>query len=284
MPVSVERCRSGADAGPVRDRGDYIDPADGLRHCGKCGGAKEAWFPAEVRAFTGMDRRPAECPCAAREREQREVEDRERLRRNRIQRLRAEAFRDLPGEGWRFETAPVRTPALEKARQYACRWDDFSREQIGLLLFGDVGTGKTFAAGCIANALIDREVSVRCVSCSQMVDRMQNARGEERERYLRGLTECGLLLLDDLGAERSTSYGRERVLDLVDRRLLSGRPMLVTTNLPLSALREASGLEERRIYDRVLEMGAPLRVSGESFRRGKGRARTARAAALFNER
>jgi len=49
------------------------------------------------------------------------------------------------------------TPQLVKAKQYAENWDGFRQNGIGLLLFGDVGTGKTFAASCIANAIIDRE-------------------------------------------------------------------------------------------------------------------------------
>ena len=39
-------------------------------------------------------------------------------------------------------------------------YSDSRSMNIGLLLFGDVGTGKSFAAGCIANALLDRDVPV----------------------------------------------------------------------------------------------------------------------------
>ena len=58
--------------------------------------------------------------------------------------------------GWRLESAAVTTPQLAKARGYAQNWDEFKQAGIGLLLFGNVGTGKSYAAGCIANALIDR--------------------------------------------------------------------------------------------------------------------------------
>ena len=74
--------------------------------------------------------------------------------------LRSEAFRDMPAAGWRFESATVTTPQLAKARGYAQNWDEFKKAGIGLLLFGNVGTGKSYAAGCIANALIDRLESV----------------------------------------------------------------------------------------------------------------------------
>ena len=49
-----------------------------------------------------------------------------------------------------------------------------------------------------------------------------------------------LLILDDLGAERNTSYGKECVFDVVNRRLLSGKPMIITTNITLSAMQKAT--------------------------------------------
>ena len=72
----------------------------------------------------------------------------------------------------------------------------------------------------------------------------------------------------DLGAERNTSFGRERVFDVVNKRLLTGKPMIVTTNIPLSVMQKAADLDERRIYDRVLEVCVPIQFNGENFRKG----------------
>ena len=77
-----------------------------------------------------------------------------------------------------------------------------------------------------------------------------------------------LLILDDLGAERNTSYGKECVFDVVNRRLLSGKPMIITTNITLSAMQKATDLDDRRIYDRILEVCVPLLFNGENFRKG----------------
>ena len=154
--------------------------------------------------------------------------------------LRFEAFRDIPAAAWRFDNASVMTPQLVKAWEYAENWDSFSREGIGLLLFGNVGTGKTYAAGCIANALIDRMISVLYVGMSNVVNRMQGNFGADRDSYIKQLMRPDLLILDDLGAERNTSYGKECVFDVVNRRLLSGKPMIITTNITLSAMQKAT--------------------------------------------
>ncbi|MBR6677423.1 MAG: ATP-binding protein [Oscillospiraceae bacterium] len=94
-------------------------------------------------------------------------------------------------------------------------------------------------------------------------------RKAEREGVLQQLLRGELLILDDLGAERNTSYARERVFDLVSRRTLSRQPIIVTTNLSLTAMQKATELEERRIYDRVLECCVPVLFDGENFRRRK---------------
>ena len=134
---------------------DYINPDDGLKYCGKCHTPKEAYFPEQYRK-NGLDKHPVACKCAAEERARREAEQRELERLNRIAMLRSEAFRDIPAAGWRFENAEVMTPQLVKARRYSENWDAFRQDGTGLLLFGNVGTGKSYAAGCIANALIEK--------------------------------------------------------------------------------------------------------------------------------
>lgn len=260
---------------------DYINPDDGLKYCGKCHTPKEAFFPEQHR-LNGFDKHPTDCQCAAEEKERREAEMREFNRQSHIQLLRSEAFRDIPAADWRFENAATMTPQFVKAREYAERWDDFNREGIGLLLFGNVGTGKSYAAGCIANALIDRMISVLYTSMSDVVNKMQGNFGADRDTYLKQLMRPELLILDDLGAERNTSYGKERVFDVVNHRLLSRKPMIITTNISLSAMQKATDLDDRRIYDRVLEVCVPVLFDGENFRKGNAAENLQKAVQLLN--
>lgn len=245
---------------------DYINPDDGLKYCGRCRTPKEAFFPAGFD-LGGIRTHPTPCRCA---KEQYEKEEQERIAREtamQIARLRMEAFQDIPAASWRFDTVPTMTAQLAKARQYAENWAELSRRGLGLLLFGGVGTGKSYAAGCIANALLDRGVSVLFVHMTDVVNRMQGHFGADRETYLNSLMRPELLILDDLGAERNTTYGKERVFDVINHRRLCGKPMIITTNIPLSAMKSATDLDERRIYDRILEVCSPIAFAGESFRK-----------------
>lgn len=80
------------------------------------------------------------------------------------------------------------------------------------------------------------------------------------------LAKYSLLIIDDLGAERSTEYATENVFNVIDRRYRSGKPLIVTTNLQLAELLEEESVARKRIYDRILEMCVPIRVSGASKR------------------
>ena len=90
-----------------------------------------------------------------------------------------------------------------------------------------------------------------------------------------------LLILDDLGAERNTSFGKERVFDVVDKRLLTSKPMIVTTNIPLSVIKQAVDLDDRRIYDRILEVCVPIMFDGGSFHKSTAAGNLKRAAYLL---
>ena len=61
---------------------------------------------------------------------------------------------------------------MEKAYAYVEHWKEAYRDNTGLLLFGDVGTGKSFFAGCIANALLDRDVPVLMTNFPSILNRL----------------------------------------------------------------------------------------------------------------
>ena len=166
-------------------REDYIDEKTGLLYCGRCHTPKEMFLPGRAELFgTRKFRVLCQCQLEARDREEREQKEREFAKR--VQFLRREAFRDIPGQDWRFDTAHM-TDRLEKVKRYADHWEEMQADGTGLLLFGGVGTGKSYAAGCLANAILDQGHSVRFLGLSDIVNRLQGCFGTDREKYLKGL-------------------------------------------------------------------------------------------------
>ena len=137
---------------------------------------------------------------------------------------------------------------------------------MGLLLWGSVGTGKSFFAGCIANALLAQGVPVLMTNFAKILGAVTGMYGMERQRFLSSLNTYSLLILDDLGAERNSEYALEQLFGVVDSRYQSRKPMIVTTNLTLEELKHPSDLAHERIYDRLLERCVPVKMNGKNIR------------------
>ena len=157
-------------------------------------------------------------------------------------------------------------PVMAKARAYVEHWAEAFKKNVGLLLFGDVGTGKSFLAGCIANALLDQDVPVLMTNFPTILARLSGTFGADRADFLASLGDYDLLIIDDLGVERGTEYALEQVFSIIDSRYRSGKPLIVTANLKLDELKHPPDLAHARIYDRILERCAPILFAGKNFR------------------
>ena len=237
---------------------------DGLLYCGKCRTPKQFRMEGEGQ-FAGR-LFPHRCQC---EQERFDREEAERTRRQRLEtvdRLKQRGFTDPAMREWTFENDNGRNPQMKHARFYVEHFEDMKAENIGYLLWGGVGTGKSYLAACIANALMEKEIPVRMTNFALILNDLA-ASFEGRNEYISRLCRYPLLILDDFGMERGTEYGLEQVYNIVDSRYRSGRPLIVTTNLSLEELQRPQDTPHARIYDRLLEMCAPILLAGETFRK-----------------
>ena len=230
--------------------------------CPKCGTSKRCKV---TNPFTGKEQTvPCLCRCEAEERDAQEERAREEERRRRVERARAASFDGADYSRCRFEGAE-QDDNLEKARKYAERFEAFREKGRGLLFFGDVGTGKTFAAACIANKLVDMGYSVKMTNFPRLVAAIQ--KDGFKADHLRGLDGYDLLVIDDLGVERDSAYMQEQVYAIVDGRYRAGKPLVVTTNLTAEQLKNPGDVMSARIYGRILENCLPMRFTGPDRRR-----------------
>ena len=132
---------------------------DGLLYCGKCRKPKEAYFP-EGKTFFGRDRHPSECDCQRAARKEREAAEKRRSHLETVERLKRQGFTDKTMQDWTFANDNGSCPQMKNAAGYVARWEQIKDGNYGLLLWGRVGTGKSYFAGCIANALMEQEVPV----------------------------------------------------------------------------------------------------------------------------
>lgn len=248
------------------EEGDYLGE-DGLLICGKCHTPKQYRFTA---TWDGKEKTPyTPCDCA---RELRNAEEQARQAQNlRIEanRLRNLGFPDAEMRDWTFAHDDGTDPkTMSIARNYVDNFPEMKRRGKGLLLYGTVGTGKTYAAACIANELISQGRPCLVTNFARITNTLQGM-FDGKQRYLDGFNRLDLLVIDDLAAERDTSYMNEMVFNIIDSRYRSGKPLIVTSNLSQSDLKNPCSIDRKRIYSRLLEMCVPIEVKGPDRRERK---------------
>ena len=229
--------------------------------CPKCG-EPQAFVVEPIHAmFDGNlhigDIATRECRCKRESRKAAEMGKTAEVRR-------AECFKTAPAWArYTFASDKEYDPSSrEKMLNYVSRWEEVQRGNVGLILSGDVGVGKTFYAACVANALIDKGCKVLMFPSTWIVRLEFNA----VRAFLAEVEAADLVVIDDIGAERDTSFSLERMFDTVDARTKSRKPLIVTTNISVNEMERAEGIRERRIYDRILSCCAPVRINGKSVR------------------
>lgn len=230
----------------------------------------------------GKNKHPIECSCQRIERAKQEAPlISQQKHSDLVRRLKAEGFSDPAMLDWKFENDNGRSPQMHHAHRYVEQWQTMRAENLGLFLWGGVGTGKSFLAECIANALIEQEVPVHMTNFARILNEL-NSSFSGRNEVVDKLCRYPLLIIDDFGMERGTEYAREQVYNIVDSRYRSQKPLIVTTNLTLDEIRHPQDTVHARIYDRLLEMRVPISCIGVSLRIENAQEKLHRFPALFS--
>jgi DNA replication protein DnaC len=186
----------------------------------------------------------------------------------------------MRGAIWRFTPPRFRDPIhLPTA---VTEWAAKGKRAEGLYLAGQVGTGKTHtawaavAAWCTAAGVkphgghaIDDYLgggySCPSVIFTRLTDLLDDMRpGEDGRQRIRNCQSTGLLVLDDIGAEKPSEWTQERLYSIIDERYSDCQPLIVTSNLPPSKLAGQTG---DRVASRLAEMCAVAPMTGTDRRK-----------------
>ena len=244
---------------PKKD--DYVK--DGLVYCGNCYTPKQCKVNTEHASFLVY----CMCKCETNEYEKAQKLFKEQENALLISRYRNTGFSDAQMQKWTFENDNGENPKImEKAKRYVANWHEMLEKNIGLCFFGNVGTGKTFAAACIANALIDQGIRVIMTDFSRILNDMQSFDVRDKNGYIDDICGCDLLILDDLGAERQSEYALQICEQVIDKRVKEKKPLILTTNISLETIRNPPDVKYARMYSRILEMTVPVQSAGTDKR------------------
>ena len=235
---ALERVMETANAANSPVEGDYLQ--DGLMYCGKCHTPKQTMAPNPFGEpfLVGV---PCKCKTEELRRERAEKE------KERIEDLRHRAFDTEGMFAKTFMNDDGKTPEFTTvARNYAEIIAQPDKTQwMGMILYGEVDGGKSYAAASVVNELVDRGIS--CPMRTSISLANDNYRAQDKNEYLRSLDRYRLLVLDDLGAERESPWMFEVIYQIVDYRTRSGLPMLITANLTWDEIKNPQDRRNERI-------------------------------------
>lgn len=171
--------------------------------------------------------------------------------------------------------------AFKAAKYYAEHFEEFGAES--LLLWGDVGNGKTHLAAAVHNYLIAQGKTVVFISMPELLGKIRatfNKNNNESEhQIMKALMICDLLIIDDLGAEKPSDWVLETVFQIFDGRSRRQKPLMATSNLNPKDLPDQIG---KRIPDRLIEMSQPIKNEATSYRREIAKGRMSKFDSILN--
>lgn len=247
---------------------DDLAIADSL--CPLCKGAGWSVLPLKQDNSNAATDRLIRCPCMA-------GEDR------RTRWLKARAMSDMEPDMDSMTFGMFRQNKAPEGHRAALAFATDPRQW--LTLVGGPGRGKTHLLAAIANRLLAQPESNRwpvyCV-VPRLLQRLRAAYGDtgtggsaglrdDARHYLDRLIESDVLLLDDIGAEHETSWGREQLYVLLDTRYRAHRPTAIATNLLPHQMpdRIASRLQDVARSVLVVMTGDDYRQSPERQQEGQ---------------
>ena len=164
----------------------------------------------------------------------------------------------------RLKTSP-RTLMERTYRDTLAYAQSFSCASPSLLFVGATGLGKTFLSACIARAVAERGFSVSYAPVSRLFAAFEadKFRPDPDASRTAEFFSCDLLIIDDLGTEMTTQFTVSALYQILNTRLLEGRPTIVSTNLPLG---DIAPRYSAQIYSRLLGAYRLYKFYGDDIR------------------
>lgn len=216
------------------------------------------------------------CQCESNAYHEKKRREKSTKKQNELQKLMTNSlmdkkFRESTFKNWDFTKGSKKMYIFGKG--YADNFKNCKESELGLLIYGEPGNGKTYLASAIANELLIKFVPTICVSIGGLLDRIQqtyNRWGKEAQSdVIRGICNADLLVIDDLGTELHTDWSRTMIYNIIDSRYRTKLPLIITSNLKIN-IQEKNGvladLYDRRTESRLLEMTQPILNTGKDIR------------------
>lgn len=272
MDEIIDVLRVSAEYASPKCEADYIGE-DGLLYCGVCHKPKQL----RLEIFDGVTIVPMLCEHEA-ERQNAESE----AQRHRAKVADLYRLSDAPLsvkactlDAWKADVSP----GLKGKLTAYCEAIIAGDEMPGMVLWGNIGSGKTYAAAAMLNYLVEHEIRCKWRSFSQMMSLDYDILAD-----LKSLGRAQVVFLDDFGAQRNTEFATERAFQIIDTLCSSKVVPIITTNITVKEMKAPGNLANERIYSRIAGRCVKVAVNGENQREAVARENAAKFQRLFDGR
>lgn len=235
-----------------------IKEINGIKFCAKCNTPREVIFDIN----TG-ERHSCLCLCQAEERDrlinsfnaEKEINATEYRRKEQL------PFEDLRNA--RIEKSiDKESKAYRVAVGFVKDFEEHGEKGVGILFYGETGSGKTFMEAAIGNALIDKGFNVLFANASELITLFDSGNGEKIAYEIKKILNADLFILDDLGSERATDTALSKMYQIVNSRYMTKKSMLVSTNLSIEQMKNTPNGNQQRMFSRIFEICYPVKMEG----------------------
>lgn len=179
--------------------------------------------------------------------------------------LQSENFQTLSYEYYEGEHLSHFKNAVTTCRNFI---KNFNSDYHNLFFYGTVGTGKSFLSGCIAKELIENGHSVIYFSAAGLFEILSKNIFDYKNKdntvdSCENLSDCDLLIIDDLGTEFTKNIAPSVLFSLLNERHLNKRSTLISTNLSLEDVRNRYS---DRVFSRITSHYNLCKFTGPDIR------------------
>jgi len=238
---------------------------DGLRRCKVCGKKLETILHFNSPALKHMDGMKVNCICICDKAQREKVEKEMQMlaKKSDAPIMRAECFKSKAMHDMVFKNDD--SPNSEAGSTTRGYVRSFNNNSKWLFIYGTYGTGKSFYAACIANALIDKGYTVRMGTGADYEAEIFAA--QDKAAAYQKLLDYDLLILDDFASERKSDYMFEVLYNIINDRYNAKKPIVFTSNMTTEETGNPTDPRIRRIMSRIWERGYPVEMVGQDRRK-----------------
>ena len=215
---------------------------------------------------------PTLCDCEKKQAEEQALDLKAQAYREMLDSKRRGCFRFPAMYAMSFDNSDHRDEQAEAyCNKFVSMVNHEKEQRFGIILSSPVGTGKTYLAACIANAVIDKRMTCKFTKVSEISGDITKAYGNSTD-VVNGLCAYDCVVLDDFGADIGDEKLRARAYEIIDALYSSNTPFVITTNLSPAAMAADKDEFNQRTYSRILGACKIVALGGQDRRREESQA------------